>query len=62
MLFVEAYMAGNNATQAAITAGYSANSARVTACRLLARDSIKAEVARRREGLIAKLDLSPEKC
>lgn len=54
-------MANNNATRAAITAGFSANGASVQGCRLLARDSIKAEISRRREGLIEKLDLNPER-
>ena len=61
MLFVDAILAGNNATQAAIIAGFSANSARTQGCRLLTRDSIKTEIARRRGELIEKLDFSPER-
>ena len=61
MMFVDAYMANNNATQAAITAGFSPNGASVQGCRLLARDSIKAEINRRRDELIEKLDFNPER-
>ena len=61
LLFVEAIMAGNNGCQSAIMAGFSASSARTQASRLLARDSIKDEIARRREVVIDELDLNPER-
>ena len=54
-------MAGNNGCQSAIMAGFSASSARTQASRLLARDSIKDEIARRREVVIDELDLNPER-
>ena len=54
-------MATGHATNSAITAGYSADSARTTGCRLLKREYIKEELNRRRQTLIEKLDLSPEK-
>ncbi len=50
--FIEAYTAGANGTQAAIRAGYSPRSARVTACRMLTNAMVAAEVQahrRRRE-------------
>ena len=61
MLFIDAYMATNNGTQAAIAAGYSANGAGVAGCRLLKRDNVQEEITRRRQTLIEKLDLSPER-
>ena len=54
-------MSNPNATQAAVVAGFSANSARTQGCRLLQRDNIKAEISRRRESIIEKLDLNPER-
>ena len=59
-MFIDAYVAGHNATQAAIIAGYSEGSARQQASRILARDYIKAEVNRRRQEAVTKLNLSPE--
>ena len=46
-LFVDEYLKDRNATQAAIRAGYSPKSAKVTACRLLTNANVKAEIARR---------------
>ena len=47
-LFVEKYIAnGMNGSRAAIEAGYSAKSARITASKLLTNPNIKAEVSRR---------------
>lgn len=47
-IFIEAYIAnGRNATQAAITAGYSAKSARRTGTRLTADAHIASEIQRR---------------
>jgi len=48
-LFVDEYLKDRNATQAAIRAGYSPKSAKVTACRLLTKANVKAEIARRAE-------------
>ena len=59
-MFIDAYVAGHNATKAAIIAGYSEGSARQQASRILARDYIKEEVDRRRQDAVAKLNLSPE--
>ena len=59
-MFIDAYVAGHNATKAAIIAGYSEGSARQQASRILARDYIKDEVNRRRQEAVTKLNLSPE--
>ena len=42
--FCEEYLLDLNATQAAIRAGYSPESARVTACRMLTNANIQAEI------------------
>src|SRR6476620_8976842 len=44
--FVDEYMKDRNGTQAAIRAGYSLKSAKVTACRVLTNANVKAEIAR----------------
>jgi phage terminase small subunit len=51
--FVIEYMKDGNGTQAAIRAGYSSNGASVQAARMLQRPSIQAELAYRKEQLIA---------
>jgi len=59
--FIEAYIAnGGNATQAAISAGYSAKTARSQAARLLADDNISTELRKRQKVLGAKYKLDTE--
>ena len=45
--FVDEYMKDRNGTQAAIRAGYSLKSAKVTACRVLTNANVKVEISRR---------------
>lgn len=45
--FIEQYLRDFNGTQAAIRAGYSERSARVSACKILARPEVQAEIQRR---------------
>lgn len=60
-LFVDAYIAnGGNATQAAITAGYSPKTANEQAARLLADVSLRAEIARRQAALAERHELKTE--
>ena len=56
--FVRGYVKHSNAAKAARDAGYAPKSARVTACRLLTKANIKAEIAaeRRRYELEIGLD------
>ncbi len=49
--FCEEYVVDLNGTQAAIRAGYSANSAEMQASRLLTNDKVKSEVKRLQEKL-----------
>ncbi len=49
LAFVDEYMKDRNATQAYIRAGYSAKAANVNAARLIANDSVSAEIAKRVE-------------
>lgn len=49
LAFVDQYMVDRNGTQAAIRAGYSPKSAKVTACRMLTNANVKAEIDRRVE-------------
>ncbi len=52
MRFIDAYMAGNSATEAARQAGYSESSARQWGCRLLTTDErVKEEVEKRQAEL-----------
>lgn len=60
--FVEAYFAnGENALQAAITAGYAPRSAGVTGSQLLKDPRVLAEVSKRRTEIVAALELSTER-
>jgi len=60
-LFINAYIAnGRNGTQAAITAGYSANSAAAQASRLLKDSKIIAQVEARSAEIAAKFAITPE--
>ena len=61
MAFIDAYIEGHSGTQAATIAGFSVKCAATTACRLLKKAHIKAEIASRREVAVEKLELQPEK-
>ncbi len=61
MAFIDAYLVSNNGTSAAKSVGFSPISAATTACRLLKKDNIRAEINRRRQNAIEKLDLNPER-
>ena len=56
--FVEEYIIDSNATRAAIMAGYAANSATVTGCRLLMKANIKQALARKQDVLSQKVEYS----
>lgn len=56
--FVEAYIVDRNAARAARTAGYSANGAKVTACRLLTNPNLKAALAAKEAELSKSLNLT----
>lgn len=61
-MFIDAYLVnGNNATQAAITAGYSEKTAKSAACRLLTRVDVKDAIGKRAEKLADKMGLSLER-
>lgn len=61
-LFVEAYISnGGNATQAAISAGYSPHRADVTGAKMVGDIRISEELERRRAELEAKTELSTER-
>lgn len=61
--FVEAYMVSGNAKQAAIAAGFSKNdrTAEVEGSRQLRKAEVAAEVARRRERLAKRYEISAER-
>jgi phage terminase small subunit len=59
--FVAEYLIDLNATQAAIRAGYSPDTANEQGSRLLAKPNIKDAVAGKAEALAEKLDLSAER-
>ena len=61
LAFIDAYIAGNSGTYSATIAGFSVKCAATTACRLLKKAHIKAEIARRREVAVEELELQPEK-
>lgn len=58
--FVDEYMIDMNATQAAIRAGYSPNNADVTGPRLLGNVGVAEAIAKRREKLAAKAEITQE--
>jgi phage terminase small subunit len=61
-IFIESYFAnGENGTQAAIAAGFAANSAGVTAAKLLKDPRVLAEISRRREELCSNLKVTTER-
>lgn len=62
LLFIESFISnGGNATQAAITAGFSAKSAGQQASRLLKDANVAEEIERRRIELREKVELTTEK-
>lgn len=60
-VFVREYLLHGNATKAAVAAGYSAATASVTGSKLLRKAKVSAELAKLREKLLAKLEISSEK-
>jgi phage terminase small subunit len=61
MAFVAYYAATPNATDAAIAAGYSKNSASQQATRLLAHEGVQRELQARRTAVLAKLEVTEER-
>ena len=60
--FVEAFFAnGENATQAAISAGFSAKTAGVTGAKLVKDPRVLAEISKRRADLCSKLEITTER-
>lgn len=59
--FIKEYLLDQNATRAAIAAGYSEKGARVQGCRLLADPNIAAEVNKKNAETNNKLDLTVER-
>lgn len=49
LIFIDKYIELDNATQAAIAAGYSPKTAHVTSSRILANDKVKKEILRRQD-------------
>ncbi len=58
--FVEEYVVSGNAAEAARAAGYSANGAKVTACRMLTKANLKAAIAAKRLAEVEKFELRRE--
>ena len=58
--FVNEYLIDLNATAAAKRAGYSVKSANPTGCETLANPSVAAEIAKRRQRMIEKLEVTQE--
>lgn len=59
--FVKEFLIDQNATQAAIRAGYSEKSAKVTGCRLLTDANVLRAIGERNEVINNKLDLTAER-
>jgi len=59
--FIREYVIDNNATQAALRAGYAASCARWAGCTNITKPNIKAELAKRRAEIEAKTEYSIEK-
>ena len=59
--FVLEYLQDGNATQAAIRAGYSAHSAKVAGCKLMAQPHVRAAVERHQAKMAARLEISAER-
>lgn len=60
-VFVREFLKDGNGTRAAIAAGYSAKSASVTGSKLQRKAKVAAELAKLREKLLAKHEISAEK-
>lgn len=60
-IFVREFLKHGNATRAVITAGYAARSASVTGSKLLKKPRIQAELAKLRDKIFEKLEISAEK-
>jgi hypothetical protein len=58
--FVEEYVICGNAAEAARAAGYSANGAKVTACRMLTKANLKAAIAAKQEAGAEQFELRRE--
>lgn len=59
--FADQYLIDLNATQAAIRAGYSANAAEVTACRLLTNAKVSEYIQQKQVKLQKKTDITQER-
>ncbi len=59
--FAREYAIDQNASRAAIEAGYAANSARITGCRLLTKDNIKAFIDKLLEEQSKRTDITADK-
>ena len=59
--FVDEYSIDGNGAAAAVRAGYAANSARVTASRLLTKANIQEALADRQQALAARFDLDRQR-
>lgn len=59
--FADEYLVDSNATAAAIRAGYSARSARVTSAKLLKNPRVAAYIAERRNRIATKLEITTER-
>lgn len=57
LAFIREYVKTNNATQSAIAAGYSENSAETLGCRLLAKPKIQAELSKRLSQINERVDV-----
>jgi phage terminase small subunit len=60
-IFVREYLVDGNGTRAAVRAGYSPKTAHVAGSKLLKKAKVAQELAKLREKLCAKLDISAEK-
>lgn len=60
--FVAEYLKDNNASQAAIRAGYSAKTSANNIHRLMDNELVKAEIAKKKQGYCEKIELSVERC
>lgn len=59
--FLDEYRKDNNATQAAIRAGYSAHSARQTGSRLLALEAVQGALRAKRSEKLARLEVTEDR-
>lgn len=60
-VFVAEYLVDGNATRAATAAGYSEHTASVTGSKLLRNPKVAAELAKKREKLLGKLEINAQK-